>query len=255
VRLTHLCLRHRLSQALAEVGVWQQRARKLTDQASEREERLKKSRADVIHLEGVLRQAWQIFSIHRKNRPLPENLPSEADMADGLCLGDVPDRGMRLHWGADDEQMWRAIWGPASRPEQGDGDDAADRGGGAWQRGGSRHRGRAGKEKAGLKRDGGPGVGRSKRGGPGVEEGEISRGAQRASLDDLSPTSAGSSSDEPCGPPHPHNEVEQTATRRVQTTLQDRARSVTGEHGRAGADCGSEGHELILADSCRSPLR
>ena len=250
----HLCLRHRLSQALAEVGVWQQRVRKLNDQASEREERLKKSRADVIHLEGVLRQAWQIFSIHRKNRPLPENAPSEADMANGLCLRDA-DRGMRLHLGADDDQMWRAIWGPASRPEQGDGDNAADRSGWAWQRGGSRHRGRAGKEKTGLRRDGGPAVGKSKRGGPGVDEGEILRGAQSASLDDLSPTSAGSSSDEQCGHPHPHNEVDQTTTRRAQPTLQDRAKSVAGERGRAGAAGGIAGHELILADSCRSPLR
>jgi len=58
----------RLSQVLSEIEGWQRRVRNLNDHAREREDQLKKSRAEVVYLEGVLREACQFVTIHFKER-------------------------------------------------------------------------------------------------------------------------------------------------------------------------------------------
>ncbi len=225
--------------------------RKLSDQDREREERFKKSRSDVIHLEGVVRQAWDIFAIHRNTRVSTVHaMPAQTDLTNGLCLLDVSEK--RSHEGVDQEHASRAISGPAFRADRG-GDDSSACGGRWLQGAGGRHRGRAGKEKAGVRGDGRPNLAQTKTSGE-CEGGEIG-GGQRVPLGDSSPTGARSA--EICGVLLPENEFEQATLGRVlRHGIANIASGAAGERGRViGTQSGGAGHELILADSCRSPLR
>ncbi len=216
--------------------------RKLNDQAREREERLKKSGSDVIHLEGVLRQAWDIFAIHNNTRPSTVNaIPAQADLTNGLCLWDVSER--RLHEAVDEEHASRAISGPAFRADRG-GVQSSDCGGSWLQVEGGRHRGRAGKEKAGVRGDGRRSIAQTKRSGE-CEGGEIG-GGQRAPLGDSF-----------FGVLPPGKEVEQEPIGRVlRHGIANIASGALGERGRlTGTQSGGAGNELNLAVTCRSPLR
>ena len=87
---------HRLSQALSGLDAWQLRARKMNDEADEREERLKKSRAEVVYLEGVLRQACNIITIQTKPKVShAEHFPETLDSGPSQNPGD--NRQHSLH--------------------------------------------------------------------------------------------------------------------------------------------------------------